>query len=349
MREPIVVRSEFYKDSKLNPDRKLYLLSKGGFPFDLFWSKQLESGSHSQELAQELTKRGVLDLKSPNSDGGPIFLKNVPPGTYASRLFGDQNQITKRITDEISHTEKNLKGDITIYLMHRDDGDSIGFKTIKRPQTSVATIMRALNSEEIISKFWGQGWSNWQNDRVSESINLAKSDTNFSKPLINSPYFSLFEMSSRTIHALGIQVTHQEMMDHDFLKDIKIMPYSPLGGFSILDKPEPKWENAKKSALKKFEDGDPYWKNVYHAIFTEENEARWNRVVAFTKEFNENHGAKYTVDQMMNAYVLAHPRTDLLAIGAITTEQVARTVKALQLSKFLSAQDLEYLYSGIRK
>ena len=46
-------------------------------------------------------------------------------------------------------------------------------------------------------------------------------------------------MSKRTIHAGGIQVTHKEMMDENFQKGIKIMPYSPLGGFSIFDKPEP--------------------------------------------------------------------------------------------------------------
>jgi len=40
--------------------------------------------------------------------------------------------------------------------------------------------------------------------------------------MINSPYFSLFEMSDQTIHALGSQVTHAEMMDPNFLAGIKI-------------------------------------------------------------------------------------------------------------------------------
>ena len=34
------------------------------------------------------------------------------------------------------------------------------------------------------------------------------------------------------------------------------------------------------------------------------------------------------------------------AIGPITVEQVRRTVKALELSKLLSRQDLDFLYSG---
>lgn len=329
------------KWKKSRPDLKLYVLSKGGFPFDLFWAKRLEAGSHSRELKATLIKDGILA----SADG--TALKNVPPGTYASRLYGSHEQIASRVSEELGHTLKNLNDDIAVYLMHRDDGDAVRFDEVKRDKTPVRTIMEALANPKVGNKFGLLGWSNWETERVDESVRLAKADGKLPKPVLNSPYFSLFEMADkRSIHALGVQVTHKQMMDPDFQKGIKIMPYSPLGGFSILDKPEPKWENAKADAKKKFDDGDPYWQNVYPSIFTPANEARWHRVVAFTKAFNQKHGSAWTVDQMMNAYALAHPRTDLLAIGALTIEQVRRTVASLELAKQLKPRDLDYLYSG---
>jgi len=122
-------------------------------------------------------------------------------------------------------------------------------------------------------------------------------------------------------------------------------PYSPLGGFSILDKPNPSWENAKADAKKKYEAGDAYWKNVYHAIFTSENEERFRRAQAYTQWFNKTHKTNYTVDQVLNAYALAHVRTDFLTVGPITIEQVRRTIDSLPLSKKLNASDLDALYS----
>ncbi|MEK6626861.1 MAG: aldo/keto reductase, partial [Bdellovibrionota bacterium] len=294
-----------------NPDRKLYALSKGGFPFDLFWSKKLAQGTHSIELKNTLKQNGVL-----NQDAGE--LKNAPSGTYASRLYGGESQIIDRVSEEMGHSLRNLNDDITVYLMHRDDGDYFKFEEVKRQKTPVKTIMQALSAEQISSKFGLLGWSNWQTERINESIKLAQQNPSLTRPSINSPYFSLFEMSKRTIHAGGIQVTHKEMMDENFQKGIKIMPYSPLGGFSIFDKPEPKWENARKAAKVKFEQGDAYWKNVYHAIFTPANQARYERVVKFTEDFNRNHNTNYTIDQMINAYALAHRRTDFLAVGPIT-------------------------------
>ncbi len=334
---------------KPNPDRSLYVLSKGGFPFDLFDAKHLASGSHSLELGLELAGQGILPPGTQRSPkDGSFPLTEVPPGTYASRLYGNEEQISERVSGELVHTLKNLDGDITVYLMHRDDGDAVGFKTIPRDQTPVNTIMQALSVNEVASKFWILGWSNWKTDRVNQSIELASAQPELLKPAINSPYFSLLEMSETTIHALGVQVTHAEMMDPEFQKGIKIMPYSPLGGFSILDKPEPKWENAKEAARLKQEAKDPYWQNVHASIFTPANEARWHRLVEFTESFNRTHQTAYTLDQMMNAYVLAHPRTDLLAIGALTVEQVRRTVASLELAKKLTAADLEYLYSGAK-
>ncbi|MCB0367533.1 MAG: aldo/keto reductase [Bdellovibrionaceae bacterium] len=316
---------------KQHPSKDIYVLSKGGFPFDLFWSQNFPPGSHSAELRQALSliKQG-----------------DYPAGTYASRLFGDSGQIVERVSEEMGHTLNNLNGEVTVYLMHRDDGDAVEFDPVKRKKTPVKTIMESLSDSRIRSKAWMMGWSNWVADRVDQSVQISRAQPNLIRPTINSPYFSLFEMSKRSIHALGVQVTHQEMMDPNFQKGIKIMPYSPLGGFSILDKPAPQWENAKAHAYDKFLKGDPYWKNVYHSIFTSENEARWHRVVTFTEVFNQKYGTSYTVDQMLNAYVLAHPRTDLLAIGPITNEQTDRTVRSIDLSKQLSPQDLEYLYSG---
>ena len=136
------------------------------------------------------------------------------------------------------------------------------------------------------------------------------------------------------------------MMDPNFQKGIMQSPYSPLGGFSVLDKPEPRWENAKKGAKAKADAGDPYWQNVYKSIFTEANQARYARAELFTKKFNQSHNTKYTIDQMINAYALAHKRMDFLTVGPVTVQQLRRTVQALKLSHMLTESDLRYLYQG---
>lgn len=341
-----VTNSRFYAHPSLNPDRKIYALSKGGFPFDLYWLKELPAGCHAAELIDELKRRGILAPEAVEWRTRKWPLKNVPAGTYVSHLFCEKELMIERISTELSHTQANLRGKIDVYLMHRDDGDAIGFEPVSRPQTPVSRILEAVSAPEISDQFKVLGWSNWRTPRVEESLKLAEKDGQLTRPMINSPYFSLLEMSDRTIHALGVQVTHSEMMDPEFQKGIKIMPYSPLGGFSILDKPAPTWENARKSALEKHLAGDPYWKNVYPSIFTPENEARWHRALAFLDRFNARHQTSFTIDQLLNAYVLAHPRTDMLAIGAITVEQVRRTVQALELSKMLTTQDLDFLHSG---
>lgn len=336
----------FYEDPSLNPDRALYALSKGGFPFDLFWLKKLPAGCHAAELIAGLKKRGILAPDAVDWRTRDWPLTNVPPGTYASHLYCEKQLMIERISGELGHTCQNLKCSIDVYLMHRDDGDAIGFQEIQRAKTPVRRIIEAVSAPEMVAQYKVMGWSNWQTSRVDESIRLAAADAKLARPMINSPYFSLFEMSGRTIHALGVQVTHADMMNPEFQKGIRIMPYSPLGGFSILDKPSPSWENAKQSARKKHEAGDPYWQNVYPAIFTPENEQRWHRALDFLAAFNRKHGTSYTIDQLLNAYVLAHPRTDMLAIGAITVEQVHRTVASLEFSKRLTSRDLDYLYSG---
>ena len=345
-RKPSIASSQFYYNKDLNPDRKLYTLSKGGFPFDLFYSKKLESGTHSNALKQALTNMSVLDMSlSPAADGS-IALNNVPPGTYASRLYGSQDQIESRVAEELGHTDNNLDSDLTIYLMHRDDNDYVQFKEVAREQTPVLTIMKALSSPQLASKYELIGWSNWQTDRVNESVKLGATTANLIRPSFNSAYFSLFEMSSRSIHAGGIQVTHAEMMDQQFQRGIFQNPYSPLGGFSVLDKPEPRWENAKKSAKAKYDAGDAYWQNVYYAIFTDANEARFKRAEQFTKYFNLAHHTNYTIDQTINAYALAHNRTDFLTVGPINVMELRRTVGALKLARMLTPKDLDYLYKG---
>ena len=324
---------------KRNPGKEVYVLSKGGFPFDLYWAKKLPVGENSNCLQEML--QAVHTMAE-----GYRELPNVPIGTYASRLFGPKEQITARIKEEIGHTLKNLQGNPTVYLMHRDDGDFINFEGIKRSKTPVRRIMEALSSPELRQHFTFLGWSNWKPYRISRSIKLARKHPELARPVFNSPYFSLFEMSERSIHAGGVQVTHEDMMNEHFLKGIKLMSYSPLAGVSIFDKPVPRWENAKKDARKKYWQGDPYWKNVYHAVFTCANNDRYARVVSFTRDFNKNNGTSYTVDQMVNAYALAHVRTDFLTIGPITVPQLRRTVAALELAKMLTKDDLDYLYYG---
>lgn len=343
---PRVADGSLFDRPSLNPDRRLYALSKGGFPFDLFYLKKMPAGCHAAETIAELKKRGILAADAEGWRSRDWPLNDVPAGTYMSHLYCEKKLMIERISAELAHTRANLRGVIDVYLMHRDDGDAIGFVPVLRPQTPVSRILEAVSAPEISSQVRNIGWSNWRTPRVEETLRLAANDPKLARPVINSPYFSLFEMSGRTIHALGVQVFHSEMMDPGFQKGIRIMPYSPLGGFSILDKPEPSWENAKRSAYQKHAAGDPYWKNVYPAIFTPENEARWYRAVKFLAHFNKKHKTSYTIDQLLNAYALAHPRTDMLAIGAITKEQVRRTVGALEMSKMLAPRDLEFLYSG---
>lgn len=337
----------YYYNKKFNPDRKLYTISKGGFPFDLFYSKKLSSGSHSYNLKEKLNEITGQNFVSLDEDK-EFMLHNVPAGTYASRLFGSSEQILERVADELKHTSNNLNKDVTVYLMHRDDGDYVGFKEVARSKTPVKNIITALSAPELASQYWGIGLSNWNTSRVVRSVKLGQKFPKLQKPIFNSPYFSLFEMSSRTIHAGGIQVTHEEMIDPNFQKGIKLMSYSPLGGFSILDKPAPLWDNAKKDAKKKYDQGDAYWKNVYHSIFTVANEERFKRVQKFTRRFNKKHKTKYTLDQMINAYALAHKRTDFLTVGPITVEQLRRTVASLKLARMLKDSDLKYLYYGDR-
>ncbi|HNW12362.1 MAG TPA: aldo/keto reductase, partial [Candidatus Rifleibacterium sp.] len=182
-----------------NPGKRIYTLSKGGFPFDLFWSKKLPAGENSFCLQEMLKARNIMAE-------GYTDLPNSTDGTYASRLFGSKEQIAERVGEELGHTIKNLQGTPDVYLMHRDDGDFINFEPIKRSQNSVKTIMEALSSKDIRNKYTFLGWSNWKPHRITRSLALAKKQPDLAKPVFNSPYFSLFEMSERAIHAGGVQV-----------------------------------------------------------------------------------------------------------------------------------------------
>jgi aryl-alcohol dehydrogenase-like predicted oxidoreductase len=332
------------------------VLSKAGFPFDLFWSQSLPPGKHSPELLSALQRAGILNASATPNKDGTIPLNNVPPGTYASRLYGNADQISSRVLEELNHIVSNVRGNITILLMHRDDEDFLQFSAIRRAQTPIPTIMRALSDSCIANHVWGFGWSNWKTLRVEESLAVANS---LEFPLLfNSPYFSLFEMNAtRSIHVGGVQVRHADMQSPRFQQGILFNPYSPLGGWSIFDQKGPDvWEQSWKNALAHANDN--YWMNVQYAIFTAANALRFQTLQKFTQMRNARNGMhsfaprdrrglfipdNYTMDQFANAYALAHNRTDFLTIGPISVSELTRSVEALWLSKELTKTDLDYL------
>lgn len=335
-RQDLIQSDDFYVHKDLNPDRKIYILSKGGFPFDLYWSRKLPEGSVAPELVRELAKQNIL-LKNGK-------MENVPAGTYASRLYGSPDEIANRVFEELHHTLSNLNGALTIYLFHRDAFDSLNFEVIGSEKTPVADIAKAINSAPFKGKFALLGVSNWTTERIREFQELSAKDPSLIRLLFNSPYFSLFEMSGeRSTHARLIQVTHQDLMDPNFQNGIFLSPYSPLGGFSILDRAGASWQTAKKEARSKYLADDPYWRNVYHSIFTDENEIRYERARALAQKLSTG-DQKVTVDQVVNAYALAHQRLDFVTVGPITIDQVRRTVAALSIAKQLRPADLDFLY-----
>jgi aryl-alcohol dehydrogenase-like predicted oxidoreductase len=271
------------------------------------------------------------------------FPRDLGPGTYYSRLRGNKEQIAANVYGELRKSREQYDRPITIYLMHRDDADFQQYQPVERPRTPPIHIVEALSSPRLRENYLMIGLSNWETPRVEESQIVTAGRPDLLRPVCNSPYFSLLEMGSVTIHSGGVQVKHADMMNPDFQKGVKLMTYSPLGGFSIFS---PGWETAKQRALDLKNNGDRYWGHVYDALFHEANEKRYFRALEFTKAFNARHGMNVTIDQIVNAYVLAHPRADFLTIGPRTVEQLRRTVQALQISKLLTPEDLEYLYSN---
>jgi len=322
-------------------------------------------------LQQKKQQNANVQLYTLTKGGFPI---DLGPGTYDSRLHGSKKEIIENIADELQWSYPNLKGQIDFYLMHRDDirfvnhvdmthVDEYG---VPRVQTPVQTILEALSDnstygdiphlsgKSIRSHYTWIGLSNWTTQRVNAALQAAKGNSNLLPPTINSPYFSLFEMSGTyTIHSGGVEVTHAEMMDPTFQKGILIMPYSPLGGFPIIDRGttamggKDAWDNARLVAKALDNNQDRYWGNVYEALFTPENEQRFHRVHAISQAFALD-GKKYSIDQWLNAYVLAHPRTDLLAVGPIKKEHIDRTAGAFELARALRQRSdiLDWLYSG---
>lgn len=95
---------------------KLHIITKGGFPFDV--------------------------------EGYGFGF-----GTYSSRLKGNAEQITRNVLKEIGESRKQLPSnfEISLYLMHRDDFDSLNYELIDRVQTPVKTILEALDDSELRS------------------------------------------------------------------------------------------------------------------------------------------------------------------------------------------------------
>ncbi len=265
------------------------------------------------------------------------------PGTYESRLRGSREQIVRNIREEVSASHRRLPRGIAIYLMHRDDADFNRYQRVKRAQTPVTTILDALSDPQLRSYYGMIGVSNWHTERVNQAKLAAASRPDRLQPLFNSPYFSLFEMGQTTIHSGGVQVTHADLMNPGFQPGVHLMTYSPLGGFSIV---RPGWEAARARALSLQKTQDRYWGHVAEALFHPANARRYARAKAFTQGFNRTHRTTYTLDQMLNAYVMAHPRADFVVIGPRTVEQLRRTVQALALAKDLRRGDLDYLYDG---
>jgi len=289
-------------------------------------------------LGAWLARQNRTDLHVITKGGFP---RDLGPGTYQSRLKTSKAEIVTQVSEELEKSRAQYRQKISIYLMHRDDADFNNYQRVKREQTPVQTVLEALSAPLLTQHFDFLGLSNWRTARVEEALQLAQTHPDFSQPLCNSPYFSLLEMGPVTIHSGGVQVKHAEMMRADFQRGISLMPYSPLGGFSIFSRG---WESAKAHAYRLKMQKDRYWRNLFDAIFTEANHQRYLRAEAFAKAFNLQHQTHYSLDQFVNAYALAHPRSDFLIIGPRSVAQLRRTVEALKLAKALNAEDLDWLY-----
>jgi aryl-alcohol dehydrogenase-like predicted oxidoreductase len=307
---------------------------------NMFDTAPIYVNSIEDQLGQWLKVQNRDDLYVITKGGFPF---DIGPGSYESRLKGNKDQIVSNVKEEIEGSSQRLNGRISIYLMHRDDLDFSNYNKINRKFTPARNILEALSHPDIKEKFMMLGLSNWLPERIEEARRAALENPQLVMPIVSSPYFSILEMSSVTIHSGGVQVYHREMMNPEFQKGIKMMTYSPLGGFSIFSKT---WKEAKSHALDLKNQGDRYWGHVYDSLFHDSNEARFRRVNEFTDGFNFAHKSNYTPDQVANAYVLAHQRADFLIIGPRTLDQLKRTVSALELSKMLTQDDLDFLYDN---
>ena len=268
------------------------------------------------------------------------FPKDLAPGTYESVLRSNASQVIPRLREEIQGSISRIPSEISIFLLHRDDEDYKDYEIVKRDKIPVEELMKAFSDGKLRKRFIFAGVSNWETARVEETKKLW--EKGYTKFIINSPFFSLMVMK-RTIYPGQMQYSHEEMMDPNFQKGIKMMTYSALGGFSIFSVG---WEKAKAQALEKKISEDRYLRTVYEALFYQENEDRYWRICNFTESYNKKAGTQYKIAQFALAYVLAHPRVDALVIGASKLNDLRETKEALELSKKLSASDLNFLFSG---
>ncbi len=303
-----------------------------------FDTAPIYSGDIERKLGEWLARQSRPDLVVITKGGFP---HDTGPGTYDSRLKGTREQIVANVLEEVQPSRARFARPIDVYLMHRDDADFVDYRRVARPPTPAATILGALSDPLLRPHYSLVGLSNWSDGRVAEGLAAADRDAMLLRPACHSPYFSLLEMGKVTIHSGGVQVTHDQMKTRGFQPGIKLMTYSPLGGFSVV---RPGWEAARKRALELKNGGDRYWGNTFEAIFHDGNARRYRRAEAFILAFNRRHGTSYTLDQLLNAYVLAHPRSDFVVIGPRSVEQLRRTVAALELAKRLSDADLDFLY-----
>jgi aryl-alcohol dehydrogenase-like predicted oxidoreductase len=271
------------------------------------------------------------------------FPRDLGPGTYRSRLRGDRATVVANVKEELDGSRSRYDRPIAIYLMHRDDVDFDDYRRVARPQTPAATILEALSDPTLTQHYGMIGLSNWSTARVAEARAAARANPALLRPVCHSPYFSLFEMGPVTIHSGGEQVTHDEMMDPGFQPGVRLMTYSPLGGFSIVRRG---WEAARLDALALKQAKERYWGHVHDAVFTPANAARYRHAEAFLKRFNARHRSAYTLDQLVDAYALAHPRSEFVVIGPRTLEQLRRTVASLTLARLLTRADLDALHAA---
>lgn len=326
---------------KMSPEQSIKILDEAvRLGINTFDTSPIYTNGIENLLGRWLATKNDPNLHVITKGGFPF---DVGAGDYRSRLSGSVAEIIQNVKEEVDTSFNQLNKSIAVYLMHRDDIFFEDYQELANEKTPAGNILKALSDPQLSNKYSMIGVSNWSEARVNEAITAAEKDPNLMAPVINSPYFSLFEMEDYTIHSGGQQVKHAQMMNPDFEPKAFIMPYSPLGGFNII---QPGWDAAKAVAAKLDRINERYWGNVYEAIFHQANKQRYDRAQAFLKTFNAKHKTTYTLDQLYNAYVLAHPRTDMLAIGPLTVEQLQRTVQSLELAELLTEKDLKWLYSG---
>ncbi|MGC4064843.1 MAG: hypothetical protein QM784_09395 [Polyangiaceae bacterium] len=230
------------------------------------------------------------------------------------------------------------------------------------------------------------GWSNWKTSRVNESLALqtqffkpVMSSAYFSL-LEMRDELPIHAGGVQNKHAEMMDPNFQRGILQSSYSPLGGFSILDQPGQS----PAEKWQNAEAHARNKAEAGEPYWQNVYFSIFCDDekppiedmfrrarlyafksqpvsqpdlfgacksqnrgNWLRFERAANYVSKVTPTQGITYSLDQLMNAYALAHTRSDFITVGPITLGQVHNTTTgAIELSRLLTASDLEYLYSG---